>query len=299
MAKRYLGILGIIFVIILVSCVKNMDEAYIPSYIKIDKIDIATSGDQGSSSSNISDAWIYVNGADQGAYQLPAIIPLLSEGINTIKVAPGIKMNGVSTTRVPYPLVEPVEIEVNLIKDSIQLLNVECKYYETSKFAEVESFESNNVNFETVTNISSEWRRTNSDDPEGYVFDGNNSGVGILDTDTSKLVIVTKKYFEELPKNGLPVFVELNFKSNTTITVGLQSYTLAADGTTLLGGTSDFMYLNPSEEWKKIYINFTTRLSYDVNVPVYRFTFTAAGKNGDEPGVVLIDNFKVVYRDIN
>ena len=275
------------------SCVKNMDEAYIPSYISIDKIAVLTNGEQGSSSSYITDAWVYVDGKDMGAYQLPTKIPILTQGKHTIKVAPGIKLNGVSETRVPYPMVEPDIMEVDLIKDSVRPLTVNCQYFSTSKFALIEDYESINLAFEPTQNNTAEWRNSDKgSDPASYIFEGNHSGLGVLDEDNNRLQLLTKQMFEQLPKKGTPVFIELNFKCNTTIVLSLMSYKLG------IGESTDVINLNPTDEWKKIYVNLTSTLSYDVNNYQYKFLISAYHNHNVDESIVLIDNFKIVYRDI-
>ncbi len=295
MRKIYKVALFFFSLLILGSCAKKMDEAYIPSYIKVDNIVINTQGSQGSSSSNITDAWVYLDGSDRGAYPLPANIPLLADGKHTIKITPGIKLNGVAGTRVPYPMVEPVEVEVNLIKDSIVPLNIRSKYYSTSKFALIEGYEDLNTRFETTTNNLATWRLSSaSTDPESYVFEGVHSGMGVLDKDHDYLQIITKEDFDYLPKNGVPVFIELDFNTNTTVVLSVLSYSNSG-----VGESSDLIYLNPTEgEWKKIYINLTTFISYDVNGELYKFLFSASHNSSLEESHILLDNFKLIYREI-
>lgn len=272
-----------------------MDERYVPSYLEINEIGIITKGSQGSSSSYITDAWLYIDGADRGAYPLPASIPVLAEGMHTIKIAPGIKLNGVSGTRVPYPLMEPVEIEVDLLKDSLTVLSPKCRYFETTEFALIEDFEDINISFEPTINNKAEWRLTNgTSDPAEYIFEGFHSGGGFLNEDNSSLQVITKQFYQELPKQGIPVFIEMDFKCNTTMVISLSGY---QNG---IGESSDIIYLNPTDGvWKKIYINLTSTISYDVNVNDYKFLISAAHNPSLEESVVLVDNFKLLYRKID
>lgn len=296
MRKLYNIIIIVSIFILSASCAKKMDEAYIPSYVNISDIHVLTNASQGSSSSNITDAWFYVDGADRGAYPLPSKIPYLGSGIHTIKVAPGIKLNGVSSTRVPYPLVEPEEIEVELFKDSVIHLDVNCRYYSTTRFAIIEDFEDINVIFEETPTNTAIWRSTNrSSDPEDYIFEGSHSGGGFLDEDKTNLQIITKQTFTDLPKNGIPVFIEMDFNINTTFVLSVVGY---ENG---IGESDDLIYLNPTEgEWVKIYINLTSTLSYDVNVNDYKFLISADYTSAaGEENYVLIDNFKLLYRDID
>jgi len=294
MIKNY----SIVFIVILAigfsACVKNMDESYIPSYIHIDQIDVYTNTSQGSSSSNMTDAWVYIDGADLGAYPLPATIPILAEGEHTVKIAAGIKLNGVAGTRVPYPLTESVEMKMNLIKDSIQTIRPQVKYFSTSHFGFIEDFEDINSKFETTVNSTAVWRNSHvSTDPPSYVFEGTQSGLGILTDTNNRLQIITKQMFENLPKKGVPVFIELDFKCNTTIVISIMSYNNG------IGQSKDLVFLSPTEEWKKIYINLTTTLSYDVNTNQYKFLISADNNYSLDKTIVLIDNFKIIDRQID
>ena len=157
----------------------------------------------------------------------------------------------------------------------------------------IEDFESANLQFETTAFNKAEWTRSHASvDPPTTVFEGNYSGMGILDDEKNYLQIITKKIFEELPKQGIPVFIELNFKTNTTIVLSLMSYHSG------VGESKDLIYLSPTDQWKKIYINLTSSLSYDLNTHEYKFLVSANHTNGNEETIVLLDNFKVVYRDI-
>lgn len=283
----------IVIAVFLVSCAKYMDEAYVPSYIEINNININTSGSQGSSSSNITDAWIYLDGADLGAYPLPARIPLLAAGKHTVRIAPGIKLNGVAATRVPYSLIKPVELELDLQKDSLMPLDVNMRYYGNSIFNMVEDFEDNNPQFETTPNSKAGWEvSSNAADPSSWIFEGLHSGKSVLNVEDYYLQIITKEMFENLPKQGLPVFIEMDFKTNTTIVLSFMSY---VNG---IGESHDLIYLNPTEEWKKIYINLTSTISYQPNVHHYKFVISANHSSNNEESVVLIDNFKIVYREV-
>ena len=292
MINNYSKMMSLVLLLLLASCAKKMDETYVPSYISIHTINILTGSGQGSSSSSISDAWVYLDGEDRGAYPLPANIPLLAEGVHSVKIAPGIKLNGIAGTRVPYPMVEPIEIDVDLVKDSIVPLELSTHYYSSSKFAIVDGFEDVNQAFETTINNEAEWTRSNSEDPPSYVFEGFHSGMGVMDEDHSYLQIITKQMFTELPKHGVPVFIELDFKTDVTMVLSITGYNQG------IGESKDLIFLNPTEEWKKIYINLTSELSYDINTHDYKFLFSAIHNPSFEESVMLIDNFKIVYREV-
>jgi hypothetical protein len=276
------------------SCAKKMDESLIPSYIQIEEIQILTNQEQGSSSSNVYDAWVYINGEEMGAFPLPAKVPYLGSGQVTLRVAPGIKLNGVSATRVPYPLAEPSVSEVELYKDSILIQNVNCRYFATTKFELIENFEGINISFETSSINSAVWRQTDlSTDPAEFIFEGNHSGGAFMNSADDSLLIVTKQSFSNLPKGGEPIFIELDFNTNTT--VALQISGLNNNSST----RKNYIYLNnTNSEWTKIYINLTNTISSDLTGNNYRFWFAANHTNSETQSYFLIDNFKILYRDI-
>ena len=85
----------LLILLVLSSCQKE-DTGGIPTYLKIDNITL----DEGNTTSNITDAWVYVNGQLQGVYELPAKFPVLEQGNTDIKVYAGIKNNGIAARRV-------------------------------------------------------------------------------------------------------------------------------------------------------------------------------------------------------
>ena len=99
--------------LLLVSCEKN-DKNMIPSYIKINSISINNSEE----THNITDAWVYINDNLQGVYELPAHFPVLYTGNQRIRIKAGIKQNGISSTRIPYPFYESFLDTINLVLDS-------------------------------------------------------------------------------------------------------------------------------------------------------------------------------------
>ena len=64
----------LLIILILASCQKE-DSGGIPTYLKIDNITL----DEGNTTSNITDALVYVNDQLQGVYELPANFPVLQE----------------------------------------------------------------------------------------------------------------------------------------------------------------------------------------------------------------------------
>jgi hypothetical protein len=93
-----------------------------------------------------------------------------------------------------------------------------------------------------------------------------------------------------LPKGGANVFMEINYKNNQELLVGLRSYYTGASTI-----EEQVITLRPTDSWKKVYINLTRQVSSQINANNYRIFFQTTKPSGSEPLEVLIDNFKIIY----
>ena len=97
---RYHYLLIFFTVCFLASCKLFNPEELTPSYIYISDIKLETKTLEGSSSDNILDAWVYVNGSYIGTWELPAKIPIHVIGEYDLEIFGGIKKSGLSAFRV-------------------------------------------------------------------------------------------------------------------------------------------------------------------------------------------------------
>ncbi len=275
-------------ILALPSCeVINPDEG-IPSYIQIDTITLTTDyAAEGTDSHKITDAWVYVDDELVGAYELPATVPVLKSGSHKITVNAGIKMNGISATRIPYPFYQPYEITTDLVPDSILTLQPVVHYYATTTFAWKEDFESPGYTLE-LTNVSDTIlnRVTGTAD----VFEGNVSGLFAMRNPPQFLFECKTINEYALPKGGTPVFLELNYKCNNTFRIGIFENE---------GGVStqvpQTIQINKSENWNKIYVNLTNEVSLFPNAINYNVYFGVIPDDGIPEPKVYVDNIKLIY----
>ncbi len=297
MAKSYVLAAKILSIAALLafsaSCVKTDDDTYVASYVAIDAMGMQTNAAQGSENSHFTDVWVTLDGLDRGAYELPARVPLLADGKHKVVFLPGIKLNGIASTRIPYIMVEPVEMTLDLVKDSVLSFNdLKTFYYDDVHFALLEDFEDLNITLDTTSNNTALWGKSSESDGEGFVCEGLHSGMATLDTAHRYMQIVTKENFEDIPQQGHPVFAELNFKTDVTVVFSVNAYTNG------IAKTTDLLYLNPTTTWKKIYINLTPTLGYATDAESFKFILSArysGAANGSAH--VWIDNYKILYRD--
>lgn len=262
----------ILLLLFLASC----EEETIPSYLNIPSMSVAARSFEGSSSSNISDVWVYQNFNLQGAYEMPAEFPIIAEGSIRLVVYGGITLNGISTTRAVYPFYDPDTIDVTLVPEQVVTVTPVVRYSSNAEFDFIESFENAN-NFDQVERI------TGSD-----VFEGAFSGKLIMDT-TDVIAISNAEY--AIPFNSSAVFLEMDYKNSHVLGVGI----VGIYG----GGVIDSPKLNltPKNEWSKVYINFTPEVN-SLQADTYRIYFRVRSSADPNSIRIFFDNLKLIHAGV-
>ncbi len=260
----------------------------LPAYVRIDTIGlVGNPAIQGFLSHNIGDAWIIVNNEiSLAAYELPAVFPVLAQGETTLSISPGIRRNGFSNGREPYPLYSFYEVQRNLSPLDTVLLQPEVRYLDDVVFALIENFESGN-NFTTTLESTGNFDVTS--EPE-KVFEGNRSGRILLDTEAAQIEIRSSE--KVLPDENLrPVYLEIDYRCNQAFEVWVRSVPLFS-GTPV---NSYVVTVAPKEDWNKIYVYLSEQLGLLDDV-VYQVTLKAIRPADIAEGEILLDNIKLVYR---
>lgn len=285
--KKYILPAYLLILVSFAGCEKFEGDQTVPAIIQIDTIGLVTEYDlHGSASHNIVDAWVYVDDQLVGAFELPAKVPVLAEGNHKVVVYAGIKLNGISATRVAYPFYKPIVKEnYRLAPDSICIINESTTYYDNTKFSWMEDFESS-VSIQETNQSDTVIQRTQN---PLKVFEGNWSGLVNL-TDGKVLYEGASDISYDLPGAGQPVFLEVNYKINNVVTFGLfaQGYTNIRQDAIL--------NLNVTDEWKKIYINYTPAISRNGSAVDYKVFFGSVLSGETTSAELIIDNIKLVHR---
>lgn len=264
------------------SCEIINPEEEIPSYIHIDSISLNAGY---SAPHSITDAWLYVNGQLQGVFELPATVPVLASGPSSILVAPGIKINGISLTRMAYPFFEFYKGETELIRDSIIQIYPETSYKGTTRWEE--NFE--DIGFTLQATSSSDTTVNRVTDPS-KVFQGTGSALFALSASQTSFEAISSNTFQ-LPKGGTPVFLEINYKCNNTFAVGIFSNTVSQ-----LVQVPPSLVINPKSEWNRIYINLTNAVSAQAQAIDYNIYFYMEKDLGNTTAEAYVDNIRLVHQ---
>lgn len=272
----------------LFSCQKQNLKPGIPTFLKIDTIYLSTDySTEGSRSHNITDVWVYVNEQRIGAFEMPAMIPVLVEGTATLRLEAGFKVNGIATTRVNSPFYEPYIVdEFVFVPDTIISISPTTHYRENVRFAWMEDFEDNALSIDTA-NLDSELDIVLSTQDEA--FEGFHSGMIYLDTTYTFFEGATFEPFT-LPIDGSPIVLEMDYKTGVVFEVGI-----FAESTSNLV-KQPVLYVNPQTDWNKIYINLSDAIRENNFTDEFKIYFRAGIYDEITEAVVGLDNIKVVYK---
>jgi len=266
------GITYLLIILALASCQKE-DTGGIPTYLKIDNIAL----DDDNTTSNITDAWVYVNDQLQGVYELPAKFPVLKEGIQNVRIKAGIKVNGIASSRIANPFYTSYYEDITFTPNETKTITPIVSYLNGIDFF-LEDFEGNGLEIDTD---SLSFTRDNING-----LDGNYGKITLQDS--MYISEITTFELKNLPQSGAPVFLELDYKSNTQFLVGVYvNYPQSVI-------QKDLLWINPKQEWNKIYVNLTTTISEGINASSFN-VFIGMKREGEDPNELYFDNLKVVY----
>lgn len=265
----------------------NKEES-IPAYIRIDNITFSTVySNQGSSSHKIVDAWVYIDDQLVGAFELPCTFPVLfREGDHQIKILPGIKENGISETRIPYPFYEMYTQIVSLVPGQVTKINPVTVYSKSAIFTWMEDFEGatpsicDSVNSDTtlqkIIAPADVFELTGS----GGVFLGS-AGTKYLGTSCNRYI---------LPHGGAAVFLELNYKCNADFNVGIIGY----NTNNTIDVQTISLTLRATNGWNKTYINLTKDIAGTANSTKFAIFFSMVKNDATAISYIYLDNIKLI-----
>jgi len=274
------------------SCDIINPEEQVPSYVRVDDIslDIPVSDQSfyGTDSENITDVWLYVDNQLIGAFELPAIVPVLYEGTQNIKVFAGIKVNGISNTRTVYRFYDFYETNTELIPGAVHSISPVVRYVSDPLAIDQERFE--DIGFLFTRSAGSDTlvlRIANPDPTISYLEE--NVGVVYMDEDRPHFKMESDLDLNIAFKD--PVFVEFDYKCNNEFIFGLKSIQPSAAEVGLIG---IFPKLDEDGDpiWNKMYIDISNAVDLLANGNEMEVFFE--GFLSGETGFVMIDNVKII-----
>jgi hypothetical protein len=284
--RRSLGVgLWALSLCLLQSCGWYAKDQGVPAYLHVDTVQVVgTPQTQGTLSARVKDVWLYIDGDLQGAYPLPATIPLLRDGTVRLQFNAGILLNGISATRAAYPFFVPWDTVVDLYRGRTDTLRPRTSYRNTVRYVWLEDFDNLGFGLRARSGSDTVLLRESRTDS---VFEGLSSLYMAVDQRAPYLVAESIDQFGLTA--GKPCFLELNYRNNVPLQVGLQSQ-LGSD----ISDPLWIVELAPAALWSKQYINFSLYLGV-VNGARYRVLLRPLHPSGSTvTSRVWVDNLKLL-----
>lgn len=293
---------------LLASCNGFEGSQTVPAYIRIDSIGLDCDYfTYGANTSRFTDAWVYVDD-NGGPVELPAVVPVLKEGVHKVMVRPAIRINGIQGTKVAFPFVEDVVYpEVNLVPDSIVTLRPMTHYYPISDNFHVswlEDFDGSALSMARTSGSDTSLMRVSG--PLAWHDAGGlystYSGKVVLTSDTMAFTIATtdalSEVFSEIPTTSKAIIMEMDYKCSDSLLMGL------VFEQNLKPTEYPVMCLRPTgasaeepTEWRKIYINLLPYLADNDDCKFLKIYFASWPYRNDGTQYFYFDNLKLIYRD--
>ena len=263
----------LVALLMIFGCQKEENFNAIPCYLKIDTITLG----ENNTTTNITDAWVYIDDQLQGVYELPATFPMLETDYQTLRIKAGIKSNGIASSRIAYPFYTSFIDTVLFTPNQTITVNPTVSYLDSLDFWLED--------FETGLSLDTDSLSFSIDN-----FNGIDNKYGkIILQDSMLLSEITTFELPHLPQAGAPVFLELDYKCNTQFLVGVY---VNFPHSVL---QKDLLWINPKDDWNKIYINLTSTISEGVGATSFK-VFIGMKRDFDlEKNELYFDNLKIVY----
>lgn len=292
------------------SCRKFQGSQTVPAYIHIDSITVNCDYFvYGANTSKITDAWVYVDDDAIGCFELPATFPILKQGPHKVTIYGGIKKDGISAARSPYPFYKPLVYEnLNLVEDSIVNLQPVLNYYPIGEGVEkgwMEDFETANTLLPVEGSDTSIIRVSGSE-----VWHSANSfysGKIALPPDSLDFAVATDEFTFHADYLQY-CMLEMDYNCNDAFFVGVmyyKNYQLVKHPLLHIQPT-DTVNAVP-QRWNKIYVNIGPVMNENVTASYFKIYLTSDlsvdpiyGQpdyvHADRQRYFYFDNLKLFYR---
>ena len=277
--------------LIIGGCDMKDNSPGIPHIVKVNNFDLSTDPvDEGSDTHDVNEVWVYSSQDVLGVFPLPATIPYLDEddnGIVDVTILAGIKANGIAATRTPYNLYQAESLEVEFhAGDTTIIETFNTQYSNSAEIILCEDFEST---CRFIPNIISSADIVRTIDNE-YVLYGSGAGLILLSDSMNQVFSTTQDDLHDLQTISGEIWLEYDYKSDNTFSVGLEA----------IGGSEDgrypiYIHNSTGGEWKKMYLELGPIVWTTPGSEGYAITLDAILDQGENSGYIVVDNFKIVH----
>lgn len=267
------------------GCYVFDEPEQLPTYIQVDQLILSTEYEkEGANTQGFKDVWVFVDGKSIGVYELPAVVPVLSENQTAeLSFQAGIRVNGTLISPSYYPFTTTYKYMLNQKALDTVIIVPEFEYVSSVEVAFKEDFETGHNFTVDVDGDPDSALKLYPDDP------GSGLSCAFLELATDTLMEVGSTFLlEDFPRNGSPVYLELDYKNNVIFDIELIGYDFNSED------KYPFLAINPRENWNRIYIDLTSILIQS-QFSAYRIVLGVSNIGNEGTAEVFVDNLKVLY----
>ena len=208
-------------------------------------------------------------------------MPILASGTANIAMYAGIINNGISDTRLPYTFYNPYVFAVNFEENKTYTITPVFHYKDGVTIAD-DNF--NGTSGSLYTPVGDSVYTLTTDPAKTWSESG--KSVYMSMSDSKPTAIIQSSAPQYLPVGGADVYLELDYKTNQEITVGLDCGNGIEKRPALI--------LRPTSDWKKVYINLTSAASTQPTYNNYKVYISAIKQSGLEHPEIYLDNIRLI-----
>lgn len=281
--------------LLLLALACSVEKSTIPSYIYIKKFKINTDLlIQGDTSQDIVDVWLFQNNEFKGSFGLPTYIPITEKYKKNIKLRAGVKRSGQDDQRLNYLMFTDYDTILPLNDLGSDTISPVVSYLPNCKFPLLQDFDGNS-SFFTIENKKTGDSIAKINDLDAWKLN-NNSAKFILSDSTYQLFYISKE-LNNLPGNGVSLYLEVDYKCNDQFFIGLYVNPLVGDSKRYPVLTTN----STNGKWKKLYLDLATEVGTEIAKTGSGTTFQIffmVQKSGDplvDNTHLYIDNVKLIH----
>lgn len=219
-----IAVISLLVVLSFEGC--HTEKNFIPSYLKIDSLNVDASSIGGNNVHQITTFQLYQNKQFLGTYPVPSQIPLDAEGKINFIFAPYVKLNGSSQTYGSYLVANPLDTFISLSRNNTTNFTPKLVYRSKAKILWQEDFQNSTSTLIPISVTKGDTTQIVSRPFElNKRFGGNTNcfAATFENIDSFKSMdLGCFDIFKNLPLDGVSVFLEFDVKTDLPIQVALK-----------------------------------------------------------------------------
>ena len=267
------------------SCSLLDSDKPVPFFLDLKDPTVRTPDNTGFDTHKITDVWVFADGQILGVFPLPAKVPVsVNNSDSEITILAGIRNNGMNDTPVFYPFYKSIVTKVSPEPNKTVSIPLNFQYITNAKIPVNESFETgNSFRLDFDSNPNSNIIVTNETSNLGL-----KSGWIALSNELKFMEIGCDVNINRGQNSRGQSYIEMDYKGEGEIAIGIAKSSFG------LFRVEYVLFVPGKENWNKIYIDVTDKLSpddYDAYRLVLGFTRTGISQVSN----IYVDNIKHIH----